>query len=874
MSGVIRSRPRRSSARSAASLPYSRPRQAPAKKSPWAIATGLLSFLNPLRLASPSPAPIEVDDDDEDDEPSFAAVSEDDSPPESLSARGRQSSPVPCLLPDSSSPEKNLRTVADFLEQRRGLTISALEAEGLISLINKSSPAEKPEPFRFSSSRPSTPARDNSPGSDVFHLGATPGTPASGSSPRKTLTKNPNGSYRWTGAGSARPSKNRYASPAFGASSRASSPRLVFQDSPSKSTEDASPKRRRLETPAATTPPPVPRSAAPDPSPNRVATSHHFPFPQTTTPTSSPVAGPSFPPITPNTMLKKTLPANPSPLRQAWGGSPASSISSGNSSPAQPPTKAASLLSALIRDVDAELPKRSADVRNPYQSASPVSIRVTNTHPPEPGSRKRTRATGRPAPREAEKEKQAKEKEEQEKKEKAKEKEVATPQAIIEATLPKGSKRSRPPANLTSSANTLVPPSLPSPRRSPRLEPQHIEVEEDAEEKDREERDAGAPATKRTRPNGVPTKDTVQVPAPPQISLFPAAPSAPSIFGNNTATTNGFSAANGSAPSFPTTNGASTTNAAPSAAFEFRVGPKPLASAPKEPSKLRYSFQPPPTPPPAADKPAEKKALFPMDPPPPPKVVLQPWVPPSTTAAPAPGPSTASSSKDPKSAARAVASSALPSYVFTVLTNTPDSSAAHVKARDAARRLDKSALPVFDFTAPPASALDKGKAKATEKAPVQGFNWGAAGVAKPPAAGASGSWTCGTCMLSNGPEVKDKCAVCEAPRPDAPKAAPAVKGFDWGAAGGAKLKGPSEGAWTCGTCMLSNGPEVKDKCAVCEAPRPAAPKAAPAVKGFDWGAAGAAKPKGASEGAWTCGTCMLSNGPEVKDKCAVCDAPR
>ncbi|KAJ6581172.1 hypothetical protein B0H19DRAFT_496256 [Mycena capillaripes] len=907
MSGAVRSRPRRSAARSASSLPYARPKQPPAKKSPWSIATGLLSYLNPLRLRSASPSAIDVDDDD-DEEPSFAAGSDDESPPESLSARGHQmahniiapsmqSAPVPNLLSDSSSPEKNLRTVANFLEQRRGQTISPLEAEGLISLIHKSTPPEKTEPFRFSSSVPSTPARGNSPAHDLFTLGASTSTPAlgsspRGSSPRKTLAKNPNGTYRWSGGGSARPSKNRYASPAFGTSSRASSPRLVFQDSPSKTTEDASPKRRRLETPPAATPPPVPRSAAPGPSPTRVAASQYFPFPHSSTPASSPVAAPTLAPLTPTASLlkTKTLPANPSPLRQAWGGSPASSISSTNSSPAQgTPTKAATLLSALIRDADAEVPKRSADVRNPYQSASPVGVRVTNTHPSEAATRKRARATGRPAAREAEKqkEKEAKEKAEQEKKEK----EVIPPQAIIEATLPKGSKRSRPPANFNASAslNSLAAPALPSPRRSPRLEPQSVEVEEDAEDKDEEERDAGAPATKRARlpaingasavngdSNGT-KKDVSPAPAPAptpaasQPFTFPASTSTPSVFGNN-GSSNSFSSGSGSGstPVFTMGGSASTSsNATSSGGFEFRVGPKPLATAPKEPSKLRYSFAPPPTPPPVADKPAEK-TLFPMDPPPPPKSAFTGFGTPATTSAPVP--SATLHAKDPKDAARALMSSTLPSYVFTVLTNAPNTSDAHTKARDAARRLDKSALPAFDFSAP--AVVGKGKGKEKETAPVQGFNWAAAGAAPPKPASAPGSWTCGTCMLSNGPEAREKCSVCDAPRPDAP-AAPAVQGFNWAAAGAAPPKPASApGSWTCGTCMLSNGPEAHEKCSVCDAPQPNAPSA-PAVKGFNWAAAGAAPPKPASApGSWTCGTCMLQNGPDVKDKCSVCDSPR
>ncbi|KAJ7880361.1 hypothetical protein B0H14DRAFT_2707611 [Mycena olivaceomarginata] len=707
-------------ARSAASLPYSRPKQPAAKKSPWAIATG------------PSQLP--------------------QSPSMAISLLRLQWNPhhqqPPCLLPDSSSPENNLRTVANFLEQRR---------------------AEKSEPFRFSSSVPSTPARGNSPANDIFNIDAS-------QEPERQL------SVVWGRLGAPFKKPLRLPRVWHVLSSFVSAPRV-----PRLTLEEL--RRRVAEAPPdgnACHPPPVPRSTAPGPSPNRVAASQNFPFPST--PAPSPAANSS---LTPNTLLKKTMPAHPSPLRQAWGGSPASSISSTNSSPAQgTPTKAATLLTALIRDADAEAPKRNADVRNPYQSASPVSIRVTNTHTPEAATRKRTRATGRlAAAKETEKkEKEAKEKEEQEKKEK-KAKEVVPPQAIIEATLPKGSKRSRPPANFNPSAslNSLAPPSLPSPRRSPRLEPQHIDVEDEVEEKDSEERDAGAPATKRARlPNGVngssrnlPLAPT-PAPAATQPFTFPASTPAPSVFGNNTGSSNGF------VPSSATGNSVSTSNATPSGGFEFRLGPKPLATAPKEPSKLRYSFQPPPTPPPVADKPAEKKTLFPHGPAAsavPSKNVFQPFAAATSSAS----ASTVSRTQDPKGTARALAFSALPSYVFSPTSD------AHTKARDARARLDR---------APSASV--KGKEK--EKAPVQGFNWAAAGAAPPK-------------PRERGGRVTEKCAVCEAPRPDAPKTAPAVKGFDWGAAGAKPKAAGAAGAWTCGTCMLSNGPEVKDKCSVCDAPR-------------------------------------------------------
>ncbi|KAJ7035610.1 hypothetical protein C8F04DRAFT_1394701 [Mycena alexandri] len=841
MSGAVRSQPRRSAVRSAASLPYARRKPAPPKRSPWAIATGLLSFLNPLRR---SQSPIDVDE--YVDEPSVDLDDDvsDDSPPESLSARGRQmahnltappmmqqSPPVVNLLPETSSPQKNLETVKSFLEQRRGQTISPLEAEGLISLIQKSTPPEpeKPEPFRFSSSR--GPHR-----------------------PAKTLSKNPNGTLRWSGAGSARPTKNRYASPAFGSpSSRASSEHLVFQESPSKSTAtDASPKRRRLETPPASTPPPAPRSAAPAPSPTRAAASQHFPFP---------ISTPASSPLTPNLSKSKTMPVNPSPLRQAWGNSPASSISSGQSSPAQgTPTKAATLLTALIRDVDADVPKRSLDVRNPYQSASPVGVRVTNTHPPEAATRKRTRATGRPSVAERQKEKEAKEKTEQEQKEKEKEKEVVPPQVIMEATLPKGSKRSRPPAHFNASAslNSLAAPSLPSTRRSPRLEPQRIQAEEveDVEEKDKEERDAGAPAAKRARGptvngtttpmvNGTTKKDAPVAPpvaaTAPQSFTFPASSSAPSIFGN-TGDANKPMFTMGSSASSTNLSSSSNTNAGPSpSAFEFRLGPKPLATAPKEPSKLRYSFQPPPTPPPVADKPKEekeKRALFPMDPPPIPLPKGTGFAVPSPKLAFPPASAstaTASSKLDPKAAVRTMPTTALPAFVFSVLTNAPSPAAgAHVKARDAARKLDKALLPAFDFSTSGSAFTAQEKGKGKEVAPVQGFNWAAAGTAPPKPKAVEGAWTCGTCMLSNGPEAREKCSVCETPRVGAPASASTSTsasasvqggqgggGFNWAAAGAKPPtpKGAGQGAWTCGTCMLLNGPEVKEKCSVCDSPR-------------------------------------------------------
>ncbi|EGN96622.1 hypothetical protein SERLA73DRAFT_140274, partial [Serpula lacrymans var. lacrymans S7.3] len=119
--------------------------------------------------------------------------------------------------------------------------------------------------------------------------------------------------------------------------------------------------------------------------------------------------------------IKPTLPAVPSPLRQAWG----QSDSPPSNSPPRRPTKAANFMADLIKEVT---PPKKADVSNPYQTASPVKP------PPKKQTAKKLRSTRSTEQKQTEKEK-------------AKEPELST-QAIIEATVPKGSKRARPPPEL------------------------------------------------------------------------------------------------------------------------------------------------------------------------------------------------------------------------------------------------------------------------------------------------------------------------------------------------------------------------------------------------------------------------------------------
>ena len=224
-------------------------------------------------------------------------------------------------------------------------------------------------------------------------------------------------------------------------------------------------------------------------------------------------------------------------------------------------------------------------------------------------------------------------------------------------------------------------------------------------------------------------------------------------------------------------------NLGPSRA-SFGVG---KSSAPKAPSKLRYSIQ--------ADK--DEK----MD----------------TDSAPAPVPaasasvqstrSTSEKPSDPRAFVGAMRSDELPKYSFTLPSSSPGAGPSTVKAREIAKSAPVSSLPTYDFS------------KATAPAPVSkpsgGFNWAAAGM-KPPSKPAGDSWTCSVCMLSN-PSEAMKCTVCEEPRADKPKAAPS-QGFNWAAAGVKPPPKAAGGQWTCSVCMLSNTGDAS-KCTVCDSPR-------------------------------------------------------
>jgi hypothetical protein len=280
-----------------------------------------------------------------------------------------------------------------------------------------------------------------------------------------------------------------------------------------------------------------------------------------------------------------------------------------------------------------------------------------------------------------------------------------------------------------------------------------------------------------------------------------------------------------------------------------------------------------------------------------------------------------SSTTDPKSQALSMDMDSLPTFAFGAEPKRGESSKTKLgpsgsNAAAKAREQPATALPTYDFTAAlgnkPSSLKGKSKttagsglglgrpsafspetnAVAVPAPPPKAFDWSAAGMKAPTAAG--GKWTCDTCMCTSDPG--DKCTVCEADRPGSKAvtttssftttplafASPTVKSapqaFDFAAAG-MKPTGAGAGKWTCGTCMLTSDPG--DKCSICEADRPGSggggggaiptPVPVPAAKtapaAFDWSAAGMKTPAAAA-GAWTCGTCMCVSSPG--STCSVC----
>ncbi|KAG1781053.1 hypothetical protein EV702DRAFT_691158 [Suillus placidus] len=298
------------------------------------------------------------------------------------------------------------------------------------------------------------------------------------------------------------------------------------------------------------------------------------------------------------------------------------------------------------------------------------------------------------------------------------------------------------------------------------------------------------------------------------------------------------------APSSLTTPSAtpfsSSHTPAPASPMKTAFGAK--TSAPREPSKLRYSYY--------ADKETASAEEKPMSEAPPAPLMASRNLPKETQ-------TTSPKAKlPPKEAVAAMEVDELPRYSFKLAEAAYPAGPSHIKARIAAASMSRLSLPTFEF---------KPVAPSTN-----GFNWTAAGM-KAPAAATSGIWSCGTCMLENPDSAKDKCTICDAPRSGgaAQPAAVPQKTFDWSKT--AMKVPPTQHAeiWQCDTCMLPNPDSAKLKCTVCDAARPGASSA---PTGFDWSAAGLKAP-GSSTDTWTCSLCMLKV-PTSATKCTVCDTAR
>ena len=177
----------------------------------------------------------------------------------------------------------------------------------------------------------------------------------------------------------------------------------------------------------------------------------------------------------------------------------------------------------------------------------------------------------------------------------------------------------------------------------------------------------------------------------------------------------------------------------------------PKSSAPKEPSKLRFSYKGDASPPLAAAVPDSAPAA--------PRIshAKLPGV--------NPAPPKSVGIVDPKQAVIAMAVHDLPTYSFLQPVFGLHSGVDHFEStQKAAKAMPSSSLPAFDFSTPSEagrSTLSEPASSMPVAPKVKGFDWAGAGMKAPSATG--GTWTCSTCMLSS-PASATKCTVCEAPR--------------------------------------------------------------------------------------------------------------
>ncbi|PCH37393.1 hypothetical protein WOLCODRAFT_158111 [Wolfiporia cocos MD-104 SS10] len=131
-------------------------------------------------------------------------------------------------------------------------------------------------------------------------------------------------------------------------------------------------------------------------------------------------------------------------------------------------------------------------------------------------------------------------------------------------------------------------------------------------------------------------------------------------------------------------------------------------------------------------------------------------------------------------------------------------------------------------------------------------------VAPSPSAGSrftKPEWICGLCQLQS-PDSAVKCIVCKAPRPNGPsQASPSP-------ASSSPLSAPS---------APSPAPSALSPTPSAPSPGPSAPSPPPPVSGFNWAATGLAPPSVTSD--WECSICMVRNKSSTQ-QCIACESPK
>ena len=158
-----------------------------------------------------------------------------------------------------------------------------------------------------------------------------------------------------------------------------------------------------------------------------------------------------------------------------------------------------------------------------------------------------------------------------------------------------------------------------------------------------------------------------------------------------------------------------------------------------------------------------------------------------------------------------------PQYTANFPKKQINSNLIFLSAKDCALKLDQAALPFFTFaqSVPTVSVSETVRSEALKRA-ITTFTF-----TLPVFSGTSPSraseWVCTTCMLRNPATAIKQCTICEAARPNGD--VPLIASGDLGPHKNAeRLKGDEE--WTCSLCMLKNPGSAKEKCTICEAPRP------------------------------------------------------